>query len=211
MSYYPPGPDGPQPTPAWSPTPAASPVHATTPATGQYYGAPVAPPRREPRPHIGAALGVFGLVLAPVGAFSLPVETYGSGRPGQSIYASVYLDIAREDHHDILLKGFAAFWWGYGLYLTLALLSVALAWTVIGAARTAGVALLVLAVLGGIAHLVALTGTADYVRAVRSFGADGNVLKHPGSGVWVALAGFAVLAVAGLLTVIQGRRRVTGS
>ena len=150
---------------------------------------------------------MIGLAITIVGAFALPLQTYGHGRAHQSIYAGAYIDIARQDHHDVLLNGFAAFWWGYGVYAGLGLLSLAIAWAVLTATRAAGLVLLVLALLGGAAHLVALTGTSDYLRAVQLFRPGGSVLKHAGSGVWVALGGFVVLAIAGLVTTIRGGAR----
>lgn len=168
------------------------------------------PPYRRPRRRGGAggagALGIIGLAVAAFGAFALPLQDrdrevfFGNLRSLAAAGTASGRFVPFNRRGAPVGSGVATDWWRYGVFLGLGVCALMV---LVGACvpvlrRAAGALLFLVATASGVGFVVAATQTNDYWRAVMRQGSDRLGLGDAAIGVWIAVAGCAVLLVAGL-------------
>ena len=161
------------------------------------------------------AVGLIGLAAAVAGAFALPVQQFTGS---QNTYFGTYRDLAARklassaaNDHSISIVGghIATDWWRYGVFGALGglafLFLIEICVPVLR--RVAGFLLF----LGGLAaaagFLLGAHQTNDYSSVSRGTNLHRISWQHLAYGFWVAVAGCAVIAVAGLIAGLQSTRR----
>jgi hypothetical protein len=150
---------------------------------------------------------VLGLGATATGLFALPRASYPRFSAG-AYFGPVhdFVRLISDRGRDRLYNGLAQIWWDWGLFLAGGLLVVLVAMAVAIRSRLLGILLTVVALAAGGLHALALAGSADLREAQVVFRDTHSMYENPGVGIWVAFAGFAVLAVAGLLLSMGSRR-----
>ena len=172
-------------------------------------------PARRAGAGLAGALGLIGLSAAAVGAMGLPIQRFPQN---QNVYFGTYRDLAGRklssnaaNQHSISLVGghIATDWWRFGVYLTLGVLALLFLIKICVPAlrRVAGVLLF----LGGLGAAAGFLLGAHQTNDYRSVTVLGHIRRiswhHLAYGFWVAVAGCAVVALAGLIAMLQSTRR----
>lgn len=188
-----------------------APPPAFPPSPGYQQPGPAVPIRRSPLGTVIALVG-FGTLVA--GLFALPLNSYDirfSPKVG-FVETRMNADLTGTrsvGRGDPAYSALAEFWWLWGAYIACAALLVLICVAVAArTARAAGWAMAVVAVAGGVIHGVAMGQSTDAISLQQlGRGGESNFYDHDGAGIWVSLAGFLILAIAGLVVALTAPRR----
>ncbi|PZS26832.1 MAG: hypothetical protein DLM59_17540 [Pseudonocardiales bacterium] len=159
----------------------------------------------------GLAVALSGHLIATLGLFTLPVQQLGRIVPGAVGYVEIRGLALTGNKDHLFASAFAAFWWGYGLLAVVTVLVALLIAAVLGAPpRPIGIALAAVALVPIPLQVLALAQTRDYRGVYVGFGLhrppfSNSMLAGTAFGVWIGLAGLAILAVGGVLIALTPR------